>query len=477
MADGLVHPGEPAATVQTGPVTDIDRSPLDQTVAEYATEHLCPTVSWGVVRDGALQLSGAAAADARHIDEHSVYRIASMTKSFSAAATLLLRDEGLLRLDDPVSEYDTTLDGLRSRTSDAPPITVRDLLAMTSGLVTDDPWADRHLDLTDEEFDQIVAEGCVFAEPTGTAYEYSNFGFAVLGRVVERAAGRRIQQVISDRLLTPLGMSCSTWLPPVHDRWLRPMRWLDDRWEEEIPTPGDGLIAPMGGIWSTVADLARWVAWLDDAFPARDGADDGPLSRASRREMQTVQRYVGWRTLRGVRSPSGYGYGLRIQFEDELGTMVTHSGGFPGYGSTMRWLPGRRLGVIALSNVTYAPMTELACHLLDRLHEQGVVPPMPRRVTAAVSDAADGLVALLNDWTDTAADALFTDNVAWDDSYGRRRSAVAGLLPLTLDRVAPINDARAKAVCTAADGARVTITFVLGTALPARIQDYDVTVS
>ena len=452
----------------------IDRAPLDALVADYAAEHHCPTVAWGVVRNGELALSGAACPDGSHVDEHTVYRIASMTKSFSAAATLLLRDEGVLRLDAPVCAYDPSLDGLRSPTSDAPPITIRDLLAMTSGLVADDPWADRHLDLTDEEFDRVVTEGCVFGEPTGIAYEYSNFGFAVLGRVVERAAGRRIQQVISERLLAPLGMTSSTWVQPDHDRWQRPMRWLDERWTEEIPTPGDGLIAPMGGIWTTVADMARWVAWLGDAFPARDGEDDGPLSRASRREMQTVQRYVGWRTLRGVRSPSGYAYGLRVQFEDELGTMVTHSGGFPGYGSTMRWLPGRGLGVIALSNVTYAPMTELACHLLDRLHEQGVVPPMRRPVAPAVRDAAQRLVALLNDWTDAAADALFTDNVASDDSYERRRAAGAPWSPLTLERIAPINDARAKAVCTAADGTTVTITLVLGTALPPRIQDYEV---
>ena len=455
----------------------IDRTPLDAFVAEYATEHHCPTVAWGVVRDGSLALAGSVGTGDQHVDEHTVYRIASMTKSFSAAATLLLRDEGVLRLDDPVSAYDESLHDLRSPTTDAPPIRVSDLLAMTSGLVTDDPWADRHLDLTDEEFDRIVADGCAFGEPTGVAYEYSNFGFAVLGRVVERASGMRIQQVISERLLAPLGMTSSTWAHPDHDRWMRPMRWIDDRWVDETATPGDGLVAPMGGIWTTVADVARWVAWLDDAFPARDGADDGPLSRASRREMQTVQRYVGWRTLRGVKAPSGYGYGLRVQFEDELGTMVTHSGGFPGYGSTMRWLPGRRLGVVALSNVTYAPMTELACHLFDRLHEQGVVPPMRRPVTDAVRGAAERLVELLNQWNDTAADALFTDNVACDDSYERRRAAVASLVPLALERITPINDARGKAVCTAGDGRSVTVTLVLGTALPARIQDYDLTVS
>lgn len=448
----------------------IDRAPLDELVTSFAAERHCPTVAWGIVRDGELALSGGVGT----VDERSVYRIASMTKSFSAAATLLLRDDGVLRLDDPISVYDPSLDRLRSPTSDAPPITVGDLLSMSSGLVMDDPWADRHLDLTDDEFDRIVAGGCMFAEPTAADYEYSNFGFAVLGRVVQRACGRPIQQVVSERLLGPLGMTASTWVRPDHDGWLRPMRWLDTDWVEERPTPGDGLIAPMGGIWTTVADLARWVAWFDDAFPARDGTDDGPLSRASRREMQTVHTYTGIGALRGVKAPGGYGYGLRIRFEDVLGTQVTHSGGFPGYGSTMRWLPGRRLGVIALSNVTYAPMTELAVRMFDVLQEQGAVPPERRPVSPAVQHAAERLVALLNDWSDDAADELFTDNVAWDDTYERRRLAVADRVPLTLDRVEPINDARGKAVCTAGSGETVTITFALGVALPVRVQDYDV---
>ena len=101
---------------QTGAVT-IDRTPLDAFVADYAAEHHCQTVAWGVVRDGSLALAGSFGPDDQHVDEHTVYRIASMTKSFSAAATLLLRDDGVLRLDDPVSAYDPSLDGLRSPTT------------------------------------------------------------------------------------------------------------------------------------------------------------------------------------------------------------------------------------------------------------------------------------------------------------------------------------------------------------------------
>jgi len=72
---------------------------------------------------------------------------------------------------------------------------------MRAGFITDDYWADRHLELTDEEFDEIIASGVTFAEPTGSAHEYSNFGFGVLGRVVHRASGQRTQQVISERSL------------------------------------------------------------------------------------------------------------------------------------------------------------------------------------------------------------------------------------------------------------------------------------
>jgi hypothetical protein len=83
-------------------------------------------------------------------------------------------------------------------------------------------------------------------------------------------------------------------------------------------------------------------------------------------------------------------------------------------------------------------------------------------------------VSLLNDWDDDAADRLFTDNVAWDDSYERRRRTVADVVPLTLERVAPINEARGRAICTTPTGARVTITLTLGVALPLRVQDYEV---
>jgi CubicO group peptidase (beta-lactamase class C family) len=162
-------------------------------------------------------------------------------------------------------------------------------------------WADRHLDLTDDEFGAIVAGGLLFAVPTGTIHEYSNFGYAVLGRVVQRASGRRIQEIVSEELLPALGMHATTWTQPMHGDWAPPLDWRDGGFVDELPPLGDGLIAPMGGIWTTVADLARWVTWLDDAYPARDEPDDGPLAVPARCRPSALRRVMD---RGGIRRPA-----------------------------------------------------------------------------------------------------------------------------------------------------------------------------
>ncbi|MFP5487200.1 MAG: serine hydrolase domain-containing protein, partial [Acidimicrobiia bacterium] len=367
-------------------------------------------------------------------------------------------------------------------TSDAPAITIRDLLTMSSGLVGDDPWADRHLDLTDDELDRLVRHGLVFARPTGSCFEYSNFGFALLGRVVHQATGTRLREHVTERLLRPLGMHDTTWDRPDHDRWAPPRRWLDGEFVDEVPVLPDGALAPMGGLWSTVADLARWIAWLADAFPARDGDDDGPLSRASRREMQTPQRYTGQRSLREVRAPVSYGYGT-VVLDEPHGTVVGHSGGLPGYGSNMRWQPGGSVGVVALSNCTYAPMTELAALVHDLIVEQGVVPDHRPTPDGPLAELGTALLDVLARWAqgqrvaDEQLATVFADNVGPDDAFERRARRVAGHGPITVTGVRATSDAAAEYTGVTADGRAVTIAFSLAPTRPARIQSCDVQVA
>ena len=400
-----------------------------------------------------------------------MYRIASMTKSFTAAIVLRLRDEGVWQLDDPIAHHAPELASVIGPPGSAP-ITIRQLLSMISGLATDDAWADRHLDITADEIDVIYAAGPTFAHAPNTEYEYSNLGFGMLGRAVVRATGKRVQDHITEHLLQPLGMHATTWVKPSHDHWARPHRWQDGQLIRDWPTPiGDGEIAPMGGLWTTVANLAKWVAWFDDA------RIDVGLSMRSRREMQRIHTFIGNSTVAGRTCPSGYGFGLNLRIDPGLGTIVSHAGGRPGYGSSMRWLTGKQVGVIALGNSTYAPMSTLTMKMLEVLLDGGEVPTLTTPVSSQLAAAAGGLVALLNDWSDEAATELFSDNVVLDEPFVRQRAAAARLVaqhgPLRIIELKPDSITSGNALVQGT-GPSFTIGIELSPVAGGAIQLYEV---
>jgi CubicO group peptidase (beta-lactamase class C family) len=464
------------------------RADLERLVALRSKQQKC-SISWGVVANGELVLTGAQTAEPDPTPtEHTVFRIASMTKSFTASAILILRDRGLLRLDDTVAEIAPEFAAIVGPTMDSPPITVRHLLSMAGGMATDDVWADRHLDISDDALDALLSSGATFAWSPHSHGEYSNLGFAMLGRLILRVTGRRAQDFITDNLLRPLAMDRTTWVQPHHDDWARPYDVQDEQRVADVDPLGDGAIAPMGGLWSNISDLARWVAWLEDAFPARDDDEAGPLGRASRREMQQVHR--AWPTERTMASGEGddavperidgggYGYGLFVRHDTRFGHFVYHSGGLPGFGSNMRWLPGRRVGVIALGNSTYAPMSVMARRMLEIVDDHGLIPAAPRQPSAALIDAAQRLAVLLSDWTDSAANELFADNVALDESFARRAlwaaESTAAHGSLALAAVAAVTPTRGRATMRHADGTVRHIDLELSPLVPPRVQLYEV---
>ena len=410
---------------------------LDDVFARWALQEHTPAIAWGLVQEGELVVArgigrlrvgnDAAHPDAAQPDADSVFRIASMTKSFTGAALMSLVVEGAVRLDEPVATYIPQLATWHGPTTDGPPLTVRHLTSMESGLPTDDPWADRHLDLPPDGMDALIDAGVSFTWTPGTRFEYSNLGWGLIGRVIERTAGVRPQELVTRRFLEPLGMTDTTWIRPPHANVAEPYRWQDDAWVKESEPLGDGTIAPMGGLWSTVADLARWVTFFCHAYPPRDDPDDGPLARWARREMMQPRRMD---TIDAVRTrPSGparsvaygYGIGLSMRLDGRLGTIVTHSGGVPGYGSHMRWLPDRKVGVVALSNVTYGDMASACAEALELLADLDALPDAPADEAApALQDAATRAIDLANRWNDEDARTLFADNVELDDSLDRR---------------------------------------------------------
>jgi serine-type D-Ala-D-Ala carboxypeptidase/endopeptidase len=141
----------------------------------------------------------------------TTFRVASMTKMFTALGLLHLRDRGKLHFDEPVENIVPELASLRYPTSDCRRIRIRDLLSHVGGFVTDDPWGDRHLDMSEVEFSSLLRSQLPFARAPGIAHEYSNLGFAILGRVISNRSGQRYDTYLHENFLRPLDMPSSTW--------------------------------------------------------------------------------------------------------------------------------------------------------------------------------------------------------------------------------------------------------------------------
>ena len=190
---------------------------LDALYEAHAASNHIPGHVWGLVVDGRLlhlRASGLARVEpAQGVAPDTRFRIASMSKSLTAAAILQLRDQGKLSLEDPVSKHLPEFRTVRPATPDSPPLTLRHLLRMSGGFPQDDPWGDRKLSEPDTQLDALVARGLTPASPTGTRWEYSNLGYAVLGRVVTRVAKEPYQAYITRRILKPLGMTNSVYGP------------------------------------------------------------------------------------------------------------------------------------------------------------------------------------------------------------------------------------------------------------------------
>lgn len=265
------------------PASNTGRQPaadeVDALFRRFFADETAPGVAYGIVVDGRLVHSGGyGTLEAGHTSPpaaDSIFRIASMTKSFVAAAVLLLRDEGVLQLCDPVDRWIPELRGVPLASADSPPPTVRHLLSMNSGLSEDDPWADRLEEMSDEAFLALVGEPKSYARPSGVAYEYSNLGYAMLGRVIQNATGSpsavAALEWVRRRIIEPLGMKDTAWSSAGLDRSRLAYGYarVDGRWEAQ-PVQQPGSFSALGGLYSTVADLSIWVGGFLDAWPARD---------------------------------------------------------------------------------------------------------------------------------------------------------------------------------------------------------------
>lgn len=399
---------------------------LDSLFRSLVEDEAAPGVVYGVVNRTGLIHSGGhgvVRSDGPRPGAETAFRIASMTKSFTAAAVMSLVEESAVGLADPVSRWVPEFGSVRLPTADAPVPTVGMLLSMSAGLPKDDPWADRQEAMSRAEFGRLLTAGVRFVSTPGTAYEYSNLGYALLGRVVEAAAALPYHDVVRGRFLEPLGLTSTGFDASVADDVAIGYHRLDGRWEPQ-PVSGPGVFSAIGGLFSTVADLARWMCWLADAFPARDGADDGPLRRATRRDMQQAHRYIP--PGRDGR-PAGYGYGLVVEDDPDFGLVVSHSGGYPGFGSHMRWHARTGLGVVVCANGRYAP-TELKAAPALRAVLKDAAEPEDVAFWPETIEARRAVERMLRGGDPAVLESWFSPNVDQDIPLDHRRKRLEHLV-------------------------------------------------
>ena len=308
-----------------------------------------PSVVAGVVREGELVWS----AGRGDVDDatDTQYRIGSLTKTMTAVLVLQCRDEGLLSLDDPVSAYVPT--------SPWPDTPLRLLLGHAGGLPAEPPgpWWERH---GGGILHELVAglDGQPLALPAGSAFHYSNVGYALLGAVVEGVRGGTWWDVLRTRVLRPLGMSRTTYGPRPPYAQGRSVHPWSGRLDAE-PHTDTGAMAPAGQLWSTVADLARWASfWL--------APDPAVLDAATAEQMHapTVALATG-----------AWGLGLSLDTSRRQ-PRFGHGGSMPGFVARLEVDPAERTAAVSLANATIGG-GELAATLLDTVYRHEPALPQP----------------------------------------------------------------------------------------------------
>ncbi|TFG77627.1 MAG: class A beta-lactamase-related serine hydrolase [Flavobacteriales bacterium] len=463
------------------------KAEFQQLIEKHAKEEHIPGIAFGLVVDNELVATAATGfldlEQKRPATAQSAFRIASMTKSFTAMAILKLRDEGKLSLTDPVEKYIPAMEKITYPTSDSPLIDIENLLTMTAGFPEDNPWGDRQLDEPDQMLIDLVSEGISFSNVPSLSFEYSNTAYALLGHLVTRISGQPFQTYITEQILKPLKMAHTYWEideVPAKDLALG-YRWEDDSWKLE-PMLHDGSFGAMGGLITTIEDFSKYVSFHLSATPARSGDDNGPVKRSTLREMHTPQfsrlssEAKDWND-EPCASMVGYGYGLGIQKNCKEITSVSHGGDLPGFGSNYVFFPEYGVGLIDFGNLTYTspwPLRDLAKILFDSLGLQARQLP----ISDILAQRQQQVAQMITTWEPWLEENILAENFYLDESRGHRKTKIEALLQkagpiLSTDPIVPENQLRGTFNMITENG-MVSVSFTLTPEIDPKVQDLEV---
>ncbi len=455
---------------------------LQKLIIEHAKSAIIPGIAYGIVVDNELVISSATGfinvEKASPSNPSSYFRIASMTKSFTAMAIMKLRDEGKLSLEDQVSKYIPEMSTLEYLTKDASIIDIENLLTMTAGFPEDNPWGDRQLEESDKMLIDLIESGISFSNAPSFEFEYSNTGYAMLGNIVSQVSGISFQEYITENILHPLGMNHTIWeydsIPP--DQLVMGYRWENEEWKLE-PLLHDGSYGAMGGLITTIEDFSKYVSFHLSAWPPRSDEDMGPIKRSTLREMQTPQYSRLNLNDKTCPSISGYGFGLGIGTTCDGLIRVGHGGALPGFGSDYRFYPEYGVGIMAFCNRTYTsayPREKIEKLLFETIGLE----PRKLPVSDILVERQTQIMELIQNWDPNLEAIILAENFFMDKSRDIRMSEMQGLLIQAgeiknIDEVRPDNQLRGRFKANTQNGI-IDIFFTLTPEKDPKIQQLDV---
>lgn len=292
-----------------------------------------------------------------------LFRLGSTTKMFTAAAVVLLAEQGKLDLNEPIGRH---IPGLAPKLA---ALTAHQLLSHTSGILDEAPMFGSHDDDALKREATSWTDARFFAEP-GEVYSYSNPGYWLAGLLAEQVGGKPYADQVAASIFSPLGMSRSTFRPTMamtyplaqgHDL-------IDGKPQIIRPTANNSASWPAGSIFSNVTDLSRWITAFVNA-----GRLDG-------RQVLPAALFATLSTPRAAipGATSKYGYGVQVGEWRGL-QVVEHGGSRSGYGSIIRMVPSRRFGVVVLANRTGVSLTRSVNAAIEAALKPAPAPAPPGR--------------------------------------------------------------------------------------------------
>jgi CubicO group peptidase (beta-lactamase class C family) len=371
-------PAQPKPEKLTPPPTTFDVDAIDKYVAAHVKEKDFVGLSLGVMRDGNVVLAKGygkrSLEDGSPVEADTRFAIGSVTKQFVAACILLLAEEGKLSVHDPVSKWYPDLTRAKN-------VTLYDLMTHASGYPDYYPldFVDRRLakPIAAEQLIKEYATGNLDFEP-GTRWSYSNTGFIILGRVVEKVSGESLGAFLERRILKPLGMEHTVYEPKKTDAgFARGYTSFGLGAHEPAPREADGWCGAAGGLYSTAGDLLKWDLAL---------AEGKVLKPESYRLLTTP------RTLRTGKTKN-YGCGLQVSQQDGE-RVLSHGGAVSGFLTQNLILPDARSAVVVLANSDVVDSSAVAHTVLSLLvkREDGPNVAVPKIDGPTAKDAVRGML-------------------------------------------------------------------------------------